>query len=216
MIGQSGAVGTYGEWLASVERLLQTRKPPVLVSSVDPAACQKAFESGMSPVVFASQPSLPLRSLPLMSEAEWSAETERLLRRYRPDVPLIAIDPAGLYKAYLSGMTPAAFASQQELPLRAGSVSQTPLPAISYQSSQPWLTNGAEKKIPAGVLAILLGGLGVHKFYLGYTVAGIIQIALTCCFGIGAVVGVVEGIIYLTKSDADFDATYVGGKREWF
>jgi TM2 domain-containing membrane protein YozV len=80
---------------------------------------------------------------------------------------------------------------------------------------------GAEKKIVAGVLAILLGALGIHKFYLGYTKSGIIMLlisVLTCGFGASIVwiIGLVEGIIYLTKSDADFVATYVNGKKEWF
>jgi TM2 domain-containing membrane protein YozV len=84
---------------------------------------------------------------------------------------------------------------------------------------------GADKKIVAGILAILLGSLGIHKFYLGYTTAGIIMLVVTICAGavtcgagatIMAVVGLIEGIIYLTKSDADFVATYVTSKKEWF
>ena len=84
---------------------------------------------------------------------------------------------------------------------------------------------GAEKKIVAGVLGILLGGLGIHKFYLGYTSAGIIMLvvsialgAFTCGSGIGimGLVGLIEGIIYLTKSDEDFVATYITNKKEWF
>lgn len=74
---------------------------------------------------------------------------------------------------------------------------------------------GAEKKMVAGILAILLGGLGVHKFYLGYTTAGIIQILLSFACGIGAIIGIVEGIIYLTKSDQEFVATYVTGQKPW-
>ena len=83
----------------------------------------------------------------------------------------------------------------------------------------------AEKKIVAGILAILLGGLGIHKFYLGYTTAGIIMLVVsivaapfTCGAGYGlmGIVGIIEGIIYLTKSDADFVATYVTAKKEWF
>ena len=84
---------------------------------------------------------------------------------------------------------------------------------------------GADKKIVAGVLAILLGGLGIHKFYLGYTVPGVIMLVVTivfggvtCGYGVGlmGLVGLIEGIIYLTKSDEDFVATYVTGKKEWF
>ena len=76
---------------------------------------------------------------------------------------------------------------------------------------------GAEKKLPAGICGILLGWLGIHKFILGYTKQGIIQIivsVVTC--GAGAIVGVVEGIIYLTKSDEDFVKTYIHNKRGWF
>jgi TM2 domain-containing membrane protein YozV len=75
---------------------------------------------------------------------------------------------------------------------------------------------GAEKKMVAGILAILVGSFGVHKFYLGYTKAGIIQIVLSFLCGIGSIIAIIEGIIYLTKSDADFVATYVTGKKEWF
>lgn len=74
----------------------------------------------------------------------------------------------------------------------------------------------SEKKVPAGVLGILLGGFGIHKFYLGYAGAGVIQILLTCCFGIGHVIGVIEGIIYLTKTDEEFDTIYVRGQHPWF
>ncbi len=76
---------------------------------------------------------------------------------------------------------------------------------------------GAEKKVVAGILGILLGGLGIHKFYLGYTNAGIIQIVITfCTFGLGGLIGLVEGIIYLTKSDEDFVQTYIVGQKPWF
>jgi TM2 domain-containing membrane protein YozV len=76
---------------------------------------------------------------------------------------------------------------------------------------------GAEKKMTAGILGILLGGFGVHKFYLGYKKEGAIQIAITIVTcGIGALVGLVEGIIYLMKSDEEFVATYVNGHKGWF
>jgi TM2 domain-containing membrane protein YozV len=80
---------------------------------------------------------------------------------------------------------------------------------------------GAEKKIVAGVLAILLGSLGIHKFYLGYTTAGIIMLLCTVltCGTVGTImwiIGIVEGITYLTKTDDQFVATYVTSKKEWF
>ncbi|MGL6075814.1 MAG: TM2 domain-containing protein [Fimbriiglobus sp.] len=73
------------------------------------------------------------------------------------------------------------------------------------------------KRITAGVLAILLGGIGVHKFYLGHTVPGIIHIViLPCTLGFSGVINLIEGIIYLTKTDDEFIDTYQIGKKQWF
>lgn len=80
------------------------------------------------------------------------------------------------------------------------------------------------KKILAGVLGILLGWIGVHKFILGYNKEGVILLVLgilgffTCGItsGISALIGLVEGIIYISKSDADFYNTYQAGKKPWF
>jgi TM2 domain-containing membrane protein YozV len=81
------------------------------------------------------------------------------------------------------------------------------------------------KKVTAGILAILLSGFGVHKFYLGYTTEGVIMLVLTLGAGIitcGAaalvmsVIGMVEGVIYLMKSDEEFERIYVTGRRGWF
>lgn len=80
---------------------------------------------------------------------------------------------------------------------------------------------GAEKKIAAGILGILLGAFGIHKFILGYTKEGIIMLLVTVLtLGIGGavmgIIGLIEGILYLTKSDDEFVATYVTGKKGWF
>ncbi len=75
----------------------------------------------------------------------------------------------------------------------------------------------SEKKLAAGLLGILLGSFGANKFYLGYTNEGIIQIVLnivTC--GIAGIIPFIEGIIYLTMSDEQFDRTYVQNKKAWF
>ena len=73
------------------------------------------------------------------------------------------------------------------------------------------------KKILAGVLAIMLGGFGVHKFILGYTKEGVLQILMSffSC-GLASVIPFVEGIIYLTKSDEEFYQIYQVGRRPWF
>jgi TM2 domain-containing membrane protein YozV len=73
------------------------------------------------------------------------------------------------------------------------------------------------KKTVAGILGILLGGLGAHRFYLGDTKGGIIRLVIsvvTC--GAGGVIGIIEGIMYLTKTDADFHQTYQVEKKAWF
>ncbi|SNY95386.1 TM2 domain-containing protein [Flagellimonas pacifica] len=84
---------------------------------------------------------------------------------------------------------------------------------------------GDNKKILAGILAIVLGGFGIHKFILGYNKEGIILLICTIVLGIVTcgmanmvvwVVTVVEGIIYLTKSDEEFYNTYQVGKKPWF
>ena len=90
---------------------------------------------------------------------------------------------------------------------------------------------GADKKILAGILGIVLGGLGIHKFVLGYNQEGVILIAVylvsfiiamvTCGLGvplvlIPSVIGIVEGIIYLTKTDEEFVQTYIVNKKPWF
>lgn len=76
--------------------------------------------------------------------------------------------------------------------------------------------HGENKKILAGILAILIGSLGIHKFVLGYNKEGIIQILLSFLCGLGGLIGLVEGIIYLTKSDEEFYNTYQVGKKPWF
>lgn len=81
--------------------------------------------------------------------------------------------------------------------------------------------NQENKKVLAGVLAIVLGPFGVHKFVLGYTKAGIIMLLLTiltCGIGtaVTGIIGLVEGIIYLTKSDEEFMETYQNNQKEWF
>ena len=80
---------------------------------------------------------------------------------------------------------------------------------------------GAEKKIAAGICGILLGWLGVHKFILGYTGAGLIMLLVSLLtFGIASpimgLIGLIEGILYLTKSDEEFSRTYVQNKKSWF
>lgn len=103
----------------------------------------------------------------------------------------------------------------------------TQQPNYQYQQQdmnynpQQMNTEPTKEKIVAGLLAILIGTLGIHKFYLGYTKSGIIMLLVSLLtFGVGApvmaVISLIEGILYLTKSDAEFYQTYVQNKKEWF
>jgi len=89
--------------------------------------------------------------------------------------------------------------------------------------------SGENKKLMAGILGIIVGGFGVHKFVLGYNKEGFILLGALLisfplmCIIIGAftmyipiLVGLIEGIIYLTKSDEEFYQTYQVGKKAWF
>ncbi len=88
---------------------------------------------------------------------------------------------------------------------------------------------GDNKKMLAGVLGIFLGWAGAHKFVLGYNKEGFILLGIfllsipLMCIIVGAftiyipvIIGIIEGIIYLTKSDAEFYNTYQAGKKPWF
>lgn len=84
--------------------------------------------------------------------------------------------------------------------------------------------SGENKKLLAGILAILFGWLGVHKFILGYQKEGIIMaiVGIVGWFLCGiptmivSIIGLVEGIMYLTKSDEEFYNTYQSGQKPWF
>lgn len=90
-----------------------------------------------------------------------------------------------------------------------------------------YLTASVKTKshIVAGLLAIFLGVFGVHKFYLGYNTAGFVMLAASILgslltLGIAAaviqVISLIEGVMYLAKSQDAFDEVYVHGAREWF
>ena len=76
-----------------------------------------------------------------------------------------------------------------------------------------------KSKIAAALLALFLGGLGVHKFYLGYVGAGIVMLigTFTLIFiPVVVLIALIEFIVYITKSDVDFHQTYVVNNRSWF
>ena len=94
--------------------------------------------------------------------------------------------------------------------------STLPRPVSSYSGD-----GGTDKKVVAGLCGIFLGAFGVHKFVLGYTKEGLIMLLvslLTCGFGftIMGMVGFIEGIIYLTRTDAGFQSKYIDRQTPWF
>lgn len=100
----------------------------------------------------------------------------------------------------------------------------------AYSPPPPPYGVSTKSKTTAGILAILLGSIGIHKFYLGRTNQGIIMaVVFGFCFCSSfvfilpflgcialSVIGLVEGIIMLGKSDAQFQQEYVIGQKEWF
>ena len=88
---------------------------------------------------------------------------------------------------------------------------------------QPYVAS--KDHVAAGLLGIFLGVFGVHKFYLGYTSAGFIMLGVSTLgslFTLGlagavmALIGFIEGIIYLTKNQTQFTQEYVYNRKEWF
>jgi TM2 domain-containing membrane protein YozV/cold shock CspA family protein len=94
---------------------------------------------------------------------------------------------------------------------------------IYITAGAPISLSGDKNKIVAALLAFFLGVLGIHKFYLGKTTAGVIMLL---CGTIGwilvlpgvvvAVIAFIEFIIYLVKPDAEFHRDYVAGNKSWF
>ena len=119
------------------------------------------------------------------------------------------------------------YSTPQTPPSGYPSYSQQPQDQLSayQQQAGDWMAQGANKKMAAGICGILLGGFGVHKFILGYNTEGIIMLAawvlgliFTCGIASMAVsvIGIIEGIMYLTKSDEEFVRTYIQGRKGWF
>lgn len=106
-----------------------------------------------------------------------------------------------------------------------------PQPAIAvgyagpgyFPPGSPIPSDVQSKKILAGIMALMFGTFGVHKFVLGQTNAGLIRLACTilgACIVVGPaamhIIGIIEGIIYLTKTDEEFYRVYMIERRGWF
>jgi len=89
------------------------------------------------------------------------------------------------------------------------------------QAYQEISSDQGSKRIVAGIVAILFGCLGIHKFILGYQKEGIVMLVISFLslgflLALVALIGIIEGIIYLSKTDEEFFQTYQIGRRPWF
>lgn len=125
----------------------------------------------------------------------------------QPAQPVVAPQPVQPQQGFQSQQSQGYYQNQQQY--------SNPVPG--YVSAKP-----AKSKVVAGVLGILLGGLGIHKFYLGYSKEGLIMLLVSVLLGfvgiglVMGIVGLIEGIMYLVKPDAEFDRIYVQGHKGWF
>jgi TM2 domain-containing membrane protein YozV len=83
----------------------------------------------------------------------------------------------------------------------------------------------SNKKLAAGLTGIFLGAFGVHKFVLGYTKPAVIMLVVSLAGGVVTcgvaylvmqIIGLIEGIIYLTKTPEEFTALYLDAEKDWF
>jgi TM2 domain-containing membrane protein YozV len=86
-------------------------------------------------------------------------------------------------------------------------------------------TEISNRKLAAGLTGVFLGAFGVHKFVLGYTRPAVIMLVVSLAGGlvtcglasfVMGVIGLIEGIIYLTKTNEEFQRTYLDATKEWF
>jgi TM2 domain-containing membrane protein YozV len=118
------------------------------------------------------------------------------------------IDPGAAECKYCGEKLAVQQAAQQTQPQ---TVYVQPQPQVVVQQSapQPIYVTGinpswpVKSKVAAGILGILFGGLGIHKFYLGKIGMGILYICF-CWTGIPEIVGFIEGIMYLVSNDENF------------
>ena len=93
---------------------------------------------------------------------------------------------------------------------------------VSLGGSLAGSSSGEKSKIIACLLALFLGTIGVHKFYLGYNTQGIIMLL---CGTVGwilflpplvmAIIALIEAIMYISKSDEEFQEIYVDNEKPW-
>lgn len=102
----------------------------------------------------------------------------------------------------LAPAAPLAYVNANQAPVQQVIIQNTPAPGYVPIGYRPH-----KEKVTAGLLALLLGGLGIQHFYLGNTAAGILSI-LFCWTYIPALVGLIQGVVLLYMNEQDFHARY--------
>lgn len=187
---------------------------------LDAARLRMVSEQPQQPASYASQPA-----------TAWQPDAPAQCQPYMPQAG--AQQPAQPYAAPQGSAyaQPQAQAAQQPYGAQPGYGSVPPQNPYGQQAQygyqQPYVapTVGEKDHVAAGLLALFLGWLGVHKFYLGYNTSGFIMLGTSILGGILTlsvaswaiwVIAIVEGIFYLSKSQTEFEQMYVINKREWF
>ncbi|MCL2438377.1 MAG: TM2 domain-containing protein [Coriobacteriia bacterium] len=147
---------------------------------------------------------------------------------FQDNVGMISGDDGNRYNfdagQWRTGTAPAAGQRVDFIP--SGTTATEVYPMVAQVAAS---TSGEKSKIVAGLLAFFLGSLGIHKFYLGYNTAGAVMLTLYLTgflfaflfigflwLWVPMLIAFIESIIYFTKSDYDFEQTYVVGDRPWF
>lgn len=185
----------------------------------------RSVSDGGSQAVCEQAPAKVEDDEPEFDEAYVKAAVEDFMPQSKPPEPAPPLQgqPSAPYAVACNGQPPVQpYAQQtgQTAYYQNASASQG-----AYQGQYQQGGFASKDHVAAGLLAIFLGVFGVHKFYLGYNTAGFILLGVTILggiftFGIAAsvvwLIGLIEGVIYLTKSQAEFNQIYVYGKRDWF
>lgn len=172
-----------------------------------------------------SEAPTPIEAAPVHDEADPATDTTATAASV---AGVAAAGVAGAANPQAQYVPPTANYNEQQYAQPQQQYGQQPYGQAQYQQPAQQYAQPAQprtkSKVTAGILGILLGGLGIHKFYLGYTVPGVILLAVWLIglflgmipSAIAGIIGLIEGILYLTKSDEEFYNTYVANQRQWF
>lgn len=102
------------------------------------------------------------------------------------------------------------FASAQEL-----KISEIDMTMLTQQTQ----VKAEVSRIAAAVIGIFCGSVGIHRFYMGHTNAGIVYlvVGVVTAGTVTSVVGLIDGIIYLLATDEEFQQKYANnsGLIQW-